>query len=406
MTDANDRRFMKKALMLAEKGIGLASPNPSVGCLIVKDNQVVGQGWHEFERLDHAEVRALQEASGRARGATAYVTLEPCSHHGRTPPCADTLLQAGVSRVVVARKDPNPRVAGSGVELLRSGGVRVDVGFMAEAAGKIIEPFARHVTSELPLVTLKAGMSLDGKIGTGKPEGRRISSSEGMDFGQKLRLRSDAVLVGIDTVLADDPALTYRGVFPKSRSLTRVVLDTELRTPSSARLFENALSGPVLLFCGEGASKRRRAELKNAGAEIVSVPGSPAGRRAGRSSAEGLDLNAVLKELGKRNILEVLVEGGSAVHWSFLSAHRADIFYFIISPLVLGGKDAIPSVGGKGYDSVEDSAKFRIRGYSFAGKDMVVEAYPSFSASIVSPWLFQEKAPSLGRYFPHSSKPK
>ena len=372
----DDNRFMKQALRLAEKGVGLSSPNPSVGCVIVKDGAIVGRGRHEYAMRDHAEIAAIREAGDAAHGATAYVTLEPCSHHGRTGPCADGLIQAGVRRVVTSLADPNPKVAGRGIKKLRGAGLIVDVGLMAGEAGKIIETFACHVTTGLPLVVAKAGMSLDGKIGTGFPEGRSITSPEGLEFGQNLRLKMDAVLVGVETVLSDDPRLTYRGRSPKGRPLTRVVLDSALRTPPSARLFEDRET-PVLVFCADNASEARKTALESAGAEIATV----------REHGGELDLLKVLRELGKRNVLGVLVEGGSRVHGSFLARNLVDVFYFIIAPMALGGTTAIPVIGGRGYESTAAAPKFRIRRQHQAGADIVLEAYPSTSRSIVSPWL-------------------
>ena len=371
----DDIRFMKQALRLAEKGAGLSSPNPSVGCVIVKDGAIVGRGCHEYALRDHAEVIALREAGDAAHGATAYVTLEPCSHHGRTGPCSDRLIQAGVRRVVVPLIDPNPKVAGRGIEKLRKAGLIVDVGILADDAGKIIEAFACHVTTGLPLVVAKAGMSLDGKIGTGFPEGRHITSPESLAFGQSQRLKMDAVLVGVETVLADDPELTYRGHAPKGRPLTRVVLDSALRIPPSARLFEDSKT-PVLLFCSESVPDARKTALESAGAEIVTV----------REHGGELDLLKVLRELGKRNVLGVLVEGGSRVHGSFLVRNLVDVFYFIIAPMVFGGMSAIPVVGGRGYESTAAAPKFRIRRHYQAGIDIILEAYPATSRSIASPW--------------------
>ena len=387
MFDSNDRRFMRKALSLAEKGLGRASPNPSVGCLIVRDGEIVGRGWHEYAFRDHAEVRALQEAgAARARNATAYVTLEPCCHQGRTPPCVNRLIDSGIRRVVVARIDPNPRVSGRGIHKLRSAGIQVDVGLLDEAAGKIIEPFACRITTGLPLVVSKVGMSLDGKIGTAGKNDRWITSPESREFGQMLRLSADALLVGVGTVLSDDPLLTYRGNAPKARPLARVILDRGLRTPVSARLFQSDPSAPVLIFCSsEAAQQRRRKELEDRGAELIFVP----------DSGDGLDLRCVLQELGKRDMLELLVEGGSRVHWSFLSNRLVDKFYFIVAPLVLGGKDAVPSVGGQGYETIADSPRFRISRSFYSGPDIVFETYPSYSRSFLSPWLLPENAPSV-----------
>lgn len=396
MFDAADRRFMRRALALAEKGVGLASPNPSVGCLIVRDGRIVGRGWHEYDLLHHAEVHALREAKERSKNATAYVTLEPCCHQGRTPPCANGLIQAGVSRVVAARIDPDPRVAGQGIKRLRSAGIRVDVGLMSEEAGKLIESYACHRTTGIPLVTSKVGMSLDGKIGTGFQEGRQITSPESREFGQKLRRAADAILVGVGTIMFDDPELTYRAKAPKSRPLLRVVLDSKLRTPPTARLIQACPDVPVLIFCSRQASQSRLKKLERQGAEIIRISGSD-----GR-----LDLRRVLRELGKRNILGLLVEGGSQVHWSFVSKALIDKFLFVVAPLVLGGKKSVPSVGGGGYTAVADAARFRIRRSFSIGPDMIFEAYPSYSRSIISPWISQETAASGVQDFLRTSKRK
>ncbi|MBN1571437.1 MAG: bifunctional diaminohydroxyphosphoribosylaminopyrimidine deaminase/5-amino-6-(5-phosphoribosylamino)uracil reductase RibD [Acidobacteria bacterium] len=383
-----DRRFMKKALALAEKAIGLASPNPSVGCVIVRNGRIVGRGWHEYSLMDHAEVKALEMAGEFSRNATAYVTLEPCCHQGRTPPCVNRLIHSGIRRVVVAGIDPNPRVSGQGLKRLAASGIRVDVGLMSEEAAKIIEPFACHVATGTPLVIGKVGMSLDGKIGTGFPKGRGITSPEGRGFGHRLRLSADALLVGVGTVLADDPELTYRGTAPKARPLIRVILDSRLRTPYEARLFRTRPRAPILIFCGREAPEARRRKLEKNGAEIIRVS----------SSKSGLDLKAVLKELGKRKVLGLLVEGGSRVHWSFLSKQLVDLFYFIIAPVVLGGERSIPSVGGTGYRAIADSPRFKIRKSYPVGPDFVLETYPSYSKSILSPWLPSETGSSGARY--------
>jgi diaminohydroxyphosphoribosylaminopyrimidine deaminase/5-amino-6-(5-phosphoribosylamino)uracil reductase len=384
------------ALALAEKGLGLASPNPTVGCIVVRDGRIEGRGWHDYSKRDHAEVMALREASEHSKKGTAYLTLEPCSHQGRTPPCADKLIEAGISRVVVARTDPNPRVSGSGIKRLMAAGIQVNVGLMSEEAGKLIEPFARHITSGSPFVIGKVGMSLDGKIGTGREGGRWITSQEGRDFGQRLRLLVDALLVGIGTVLSDDPELTYRGRAAKNRPLMRVILDTHLRTPTGARLFKTRPPSPVLIFCSAAAPEARRRELEAQGAEIIEIP----------ASGNRLDLRAVLQELGKRDVLGLLVEGGSSIHWSFLADGLVDCFFFIIASVVLGGRNSVPSVGGEGYAAIADSPKFKIRRTFSAGPDIVLETYPSYSRSIISPWLSPEKAASGEQDFSPSSKPK
>jgi diaminohydroxyphosphoribosylaminopyrimidine deaminase / 5-amino-6-(5-phosphoribosylamino)uracil reductase len=388
-----DRKFMKRAIALARMGLGLASPNPSVGCVIVRRGKIVGQGWHEYSRMDHAEVRALQAAGLKSRGATAYVTLEPCSHQGRTPPCTDKLIQAGIRRVVVGRIDPNPRVSGKGIAILRAAGLLVDSGLMHKECSALIEPFARHITSGNPLVVSKVGMSLDGRIGTHQGDSRWITSPKGREFGQTLRLQADAILVGIGTILADDPELTYRGKQKKARPLLRVVLDSKLRAPVNARIFSAPGEGPVLVFCAAKASQARRKRLEKRGAEVVMAP----------QNVNGLDLKFILNELGKRNVLSVLVEGGSEVHWSFLEAGLVDKFYSIIAPLVIGGRRAVVSVGGKGYRTISEALRFKIGKQYFAGPDLILESYPVYSRSILSPWLLPETLPCVAPGSAHSS---
>ncbi len=383
MSDQSDRKFMGRALQLARRGVGLSSPNPSVGCVVVRAGRIVGEGLHEYALLDHAEVRALSEAGGKARGSTVYLTLEPCSHQGRTPPCADLLIKAGVRRVVAATIDPNPRVSGAGIDVLRSAGIPVEVGLMREEALPLIEPFACSVTTGLPLVVSKVGMSLDGRIATRRRENRWITSPEAREFGQSLRLQLDALLVGIGTVLADDPELTYRGSQPKARPLTRVVLDGRLRTPATARMLRSASRSPALIFCGRGAPAGRRRALEKTGAEVMPV----------RETKGGLDLKSVLHELARRRVLGVLVEGGAEVHWSFFSAGLVDKFYCVVAPLVLGGRGAVPSVGGEGYGKIREALRFRIGQSFYAGTDLVLETYPSGSRSILSPWLSRAVPP-------------
>jgi diaminohydroxyphosphoribosylaminopyrimidine deaminase/5-amino-6-(5-phosphoribosylamino)uracil reductase len=384
---SGDRKFMRRALALARRSLGLAAPNPPVGCVIVRDGKIAGEGWHEYRTRDHAEANALREAGAAARGATAYVTLEPCVHYGRTPPCVSGLIAAGVRRVVVALQDPNPVVSGNGIRQLRAAGMEVEVGPYAAEAARTIEPFACHVTTGMPLVVGKVGMSLDGRIAAaGNPSGW-ITSEKGRQFGQQLRLQLDAVLVGVGTLLIDDPRLSYRGKLPKARPLVAVVLDRRLRTPPGARLLQAAAEPHVWIFCGEDAPQAKRRDLESRGAEIIPVA----------HGSKGLDLREVLRELGRRRILGLLVEGGSEVHGSFVAAELIDKFFFIIAPLILGGRNAVPSVGGAGYGSAAEAPRFRITRRLNAGPDLILEAYPSYSRSRYSPW--QPDTPPSGAQY-------
>jgi diaminohydroxyphosphoribosylaminopyrimidine deaminase/5-amino-6-(5-phosphoribosylamino)uracil reductase len=384
--DSRERRYMQKALELARRAAGQASPNPTVGCLIVREGRIVGRGWHEYAHRDHAEVRALKEAGSLARGATAYTTLEPCSHYGRTPPCAPLLVQAGIRRVVAARIDPNPLVSGRGMAQLSAAGVRAEHGLMEREAGKLIEPFACRVTTGRPLVVAKAAMSLDGRIATAAGLDRKLTGGEADSFVQELRLQMDAILVGIGTILADDPELTYRGELSRRRPLCRVILDTRLRTPPTARVLRNAPAVPALVFCGPHPARARRAVLEERGAEVICVP----------RGVHGLNLHRVMKELGRRDLLGVLVEGGSEVHWSFASRRLVDKFVFLLAPTVLGGRGSVPCVGGVGYRRISAAPKFEITRTLLLGKDLLLEAYPSYSRSILSPWPGGSTPPSAG----------
>jgi len=384
ITDAKDRHFMRKALRLAARGVGQASPNPTVGCVVVREGKIVGQGWHRYAHKDHAEIEALRQAGVLARGATAYVTLEPCSHHGRTPPCAEALIQAGLRRVVAAMIDPNPQVCGHGIDRLRSAGLRVETGLYRMEALRLNEPFACYATTGRPLIVAKAGMSLDGRIATAARQTSWITSPKAREFGQELRRQLDAILVGVGTILADDPELTYRGKGVKDRPLIRIILDSRLRTPIRARVFHTTDASPVVIFCQPEAPPRTRRRLEKAGAEVISVP-----RVTG-----GLDLKRVIAELSKRKVLGLLVEGGSEVHWSFISRRFSDKFYFILAPFVLGGKRSIPSIGGEGFNTVESAPRFRIARNFPVGSDLVLEAYPQYSRSMASPWLSSGTPPS------------
>ncbi len=374
---SEDRRFMARALSLARRSVGRCSPNPPVGCVLVSQGSICGEGFHIYDELDHAEVKALRSAGSQARGATAYISLEPCSHLGRTPPCADQLIQAGIRRVVVPCVDPNPLVSGKGIERLRAAGVQVDSGLLADAALRWIEPFACHIRYGRPLVVAKVGMTLDGRIAAPNPVDNFITSKAGKAFGQTLRLELDAILTGSGTVLVDDPKLTYRGRRKKDKPLMRVILDGSLRTSPEAALFIDVSRSPVLIFTRGEVSEERRAALQARGAEICIAP-------RGRSC--GVDLNHVLEELARRKILGLLVEGGSEVHWSFLAEGLVDKFYFLVSPLVLGGKGAVPAVSGEGCPRISDAIRFIIRRSFRCGPDLAIEAYPKNSRSILSPW--------------------
>lgn len=321
---AADYRYMARALALARCGLYSADPNPRVGCVLVRDGAVVGEGGHERAGEAHAEVIALDVAGDRARGATAYITLEPCCHHGRTPPCTDALLRAGVARVVAAMRDPNPQVSGRGLAILAKAGVAVECGLLETEARALNPGFIQRMTTGRPLVRLKLAMSLDGRTALASGESQWLTGAAARQDVQRLRARSSAILTGIGTVLADDPSLNVR--LPEvSRQPLRVILDSELRTPPTAKILQ--LPGSVLIFTAS-ADPDRQAALRAAGVDLVMVP----------TTGEGLDLAAVMAELARRECNEVHAECGPTLAGALLQVELVDELVIYLAPLLLGDK--------------------------------------------------------------------
>lgn len=342
---AADAAFMRLALTLAERGRGRVSPNPLVGCVVVHDGTVVGEGWHAQAGGPHAEVVALAAAGERTRGATVYVTLEPCDHHGRTPPCTEALLDAGVARVVAATLDPNPMVDGRGVARLQQGGVRVDVGLLAAEAEEQNEVFRVAQRERRPFVLYKTAMSLDGKIAVRTGRSRWITGETARDRVHRWRDQFDAVAVGINTVLLDDPLLTTR--IDGGRTPRKVVFDSVARTPTTARLFDEdpqGVPGRVTVFVTDDAPAARVAALRDRGAEVVAVSA-----QRGRP-----DVAAALAELHARDVTSLLLEGGGTLAWDFFACRSVDRVAWFIAPKLLGGSAAGP-LGGLGVASVDEA---------------------------------------------------
>jgi diaminohydroxyphosphoribosylaminopyrimidine deaminase / 5-amino-6-(5-phosphoribosylamino)uracil reductase len=325
----HDIRFMQRALELARSGIGLASPNPTVGCVLVgngvRGGQIIGEGFHHYDRRDHAEVVALKTAGEKARGATAYVTLEPCNITSRTGPCTQALLQAGIARVVAATHDPNPEVSGRGFDALRAADVIVDTGVCETEARRLNHGFACCIRQRRPFLTLKSAMTLDGQLtipNRGKSKQREwITSEESRSEVQKLRHASDAVLTGIGTILADDPLLTDRSGWPRRRRLLRVILDSQLRLPTKSRIVKS-VDSDLLVFTAASLKSVKAKKLQDTGVELVNA----------RCKRELLDLKAVLQELGRREILNVLLEAGPRLNGSTLSAELVDRLFLFYAP--------------------------------------------------------------------------
>ncbi len=358
----DDEAHMRSALSLARRGLGECWPNPSVGCVLVRDGAVVGRGRTAAGGRPHAEVVALARAGERARGATAYVTLEPCAHHGQTPPCAEALLAAGVARVVAALGDPDPRVDGRGLERLRAGGVRVELGLLRAEAATVAEGFVLSRTLGRPMVTLKLASTLDGRIATSAGESRWITGAGARRRVHALRGAHDAVMVGIGTALADDPELTCRIPGLRERPVVRVVLDRLLRLPDAARLVTGAGTEPTWVLHGPGAPAARRAALAAAGVRLLEVP----------EAAGGLDLRAALAALGAAGLTRVLAEGGAGVAASLLHAGLVDRVAWFHAPAVLGG-DALAAVAPLEVGRLGAMPRLRRVALSAAGADVLGE---------------------------------
>jgi diaminohydroxyphosphoribosylaminopyrimidine deaminase/5-amino-6-(5-phosphoribosylamino)uracil reductase len=354
---------MRRALDLARRGAGLAPPNPLVGAVLVADGSVVGKGWHEGPGTPHAEVVALRAAGERARGATLYTTLEPCSHTGRTGPCADAIVDAGVARVVAGALDPNPVVDGLGFQRLRDGGVEVETGVFGEEAERLIGGFAKHVVSGLPLVTLKTAATMDGKVAARDGSSRWITGEAARERVHHLRAGSGAVVVGAGTALADDPSLTVRLEAYRGRQPIRVLADARGRVPATGKLFDDA--APTLVATTDAAPEERRAEWQAAGAEVLVLEPSLSG---------GVSLLPLLEALGKREVQDVLVEGGPTLAWSFVEAGLVDRVVLFLAPTLLGGVDAPGVLGGEGFSPVGAGLRLDIVNVRRVGEDLEVEA--------------------------------
>jgi diaminohydroxyphosphoribosylaminopyrimidine deaminase/5-amino-6-(5-phosphoribosylamino)uracil reductase len=366
---SDDESYMRRALQLAEKGRGYVEPNPLVGCVIVRSGEVVGEGYHARFGEAHAEVNALQEARERARGATMYVTLEPCCHHGKTPPCSEAIIAAGIRRVVLAMKDPDPRVSGRGIEQLREAGIVVRVGVLESEAQRLNAPYLKLLQQCIPYVHAKWAMSLDGKIATAARRSRWISSPESRAVAHTLRGRMDAIVVGIHTVLADDPLLTARP--PGPRVAVRIVLDSHARLSPESRLVQSVSEAPVLVATGPDAEERRLERLRAAGCECV--------RLSQRDRA--VRVRELLKLLGERKFTNVLVEGGAEVLGSFFVAGEVDEVHVFVAPLVLGGTAGLSAVGGPGFAELHMAPRFELLEVLRFGPDVYLRALRRYTAS-------------------------
>jgi diaminohydroxyphosphoribosylaminopyrimidine deaminase / 5-amino-6-(5-phosphoribosylamino)uracil reductase len=390
---AQDEQLMRQALQLARRGTALTSPGARVGAVVADSaGNVAGSGFYTFDGVKHAEILALEQAGAKARGGTLYLTLEPHCYQGRTPPCTDAVIAAGISRVVAAMADPNSQVAGKGFAQLRAAGIQVETGLLEPEARRLNEAFAKYILTRLPLVTLKSGMTLDGKIApppsdtpapsavdatgaispqqaktglAGGPTGGWITSMEARTHVQELRHESDAIMVGVGTIIADDPLLTDRTGLARRRPLLRVVLDSRLRLPLESRLVKTA-KDDVLVFCSFAEEKKKR-ELEQLGIRVEQVQlGSNDGRP---------DLKSVAARLGAMEITSLLIEGGALVNWAALAAGIVDKVFLYYAPRILAGSGAVPFAGGEGFRRLNEAAQVKNIALHRFGEDFAVEGY-------------------------------
>jgi diaminohydroxyphosphoribosylaminopyrimidine deaminase/5-amino-6-(5-phosphoribosylamino)uracil reductase len=357
----NDRHFMWAALTLARRGLGTVWPNPTVGCVLVKDGAVVGRGWTQPGGRPHGETEALARAGASAKGATAYVSLEPCCHHGKTPPCTDALIAAGIARVVVPIEDPDSRVAGRGIAKLREAGIAVDVGLCAKEAVAINAGFLLRQSKGRPLVTLKLAATLDGKIATATGESRWITGETARERAHLMRATHDAVMVGVATVVADDPLLTCRLPGLEASSPVRIIVDGSLRVPLTAQLIAEARQVPTWIIHRPGVDSARLEAFRGCGVELIEAPVS-------RSSE--MDLAIALTELGRRGLTRVLVEGGAKLAGALLEADLVDRLAWFHAPCLLGG-DGLPAVEAFGVQSLAAAPRFTRLSVEELGPDML-----------------------------------
>jgi diaminohydroxyphosphoribosylaminopyrimidine deaminase / 5-amino-6-(5-phosphoribosylamino)uracil reductase len=359
-----DHYFMKMALDLAASAKGRTNPNPVVGAILVKDGVIVGSGLHRKAGEPHAEVHAFRMAGEHAEGATLYVTLEPCSHFGKTPPCANLVKESKVARVVVALQDPNPQVAGRGIGLLREAGIEVEVGVLEKEARQLNERFVHNMVNRTPFVISKVAMTLDGKIAAYNGHSKWITGEESRHNVHLLRNEVDAILVGIGTVLADDPMLTTR-LETGGKNPIRIVLDSDLKTPLEAKITDTT-EAKTWIVAKEGADLEKAKVLEEKGVEIIYVP----------KNDSGLEISVLLNKLYEKGVTDLLVEGGSEINGSFLRAGLINKFSIYVAPKILGGRDSLTPFTGNNVESMDEALDVTIHSVENFGEDLLITAYP------------------------------
>ena len=364
--DRLDQKFMKIALNLAEKGKGRVSPNPLVGAVVVKGDHILGQGYHARYGTQHAEIVALKEAGAEAKGATIYINLEPCCHHGQTPPCVNEIINAGIKRAVISIKDPNPLVNGKSIEILKNKKIEVKLGVLEKAALRLNEYFLKFMTTGSPFVILKCGMSLDGKVATKTGESRWVTGESSREYVHKLRNEIDATMVGIETILRDNPRLTTRLKNGKGRDPIRVVIDSLLRVPIRTRIFTQESSAGNIIVTTVNAPMERIKRIEATGAKVLYV--KPKGKNR-------VDMQIMLKELGKFQITSLLIEGGPGINASAIQEGIVNKLVMFIASKIIGGKTAPSAIQGDGIAVLEEAVRIDDIKIKKLGEDLMVEGY-------------------------------
>ncbi|MFL0247191.1 bifunctional diaminohydroxyphosphoribosylaminopyrimidine deaminase/5-amino-6-(5-phosphoribosylamino)uracil reductase RibD [Candidatus Clostridium stratigraminis] len=360
-----DIKYMKRALELAEKGIGYTNPNPLVGAVIVKDGQIIGEGYHALYGSSHAEVNAFKNAKYDVKGATLYVTLEPCSHYGNTPPCANTIVEKGIKKVIIGLKDPNPLVAGKGIKILKENGIDVVTGVLEEEGRKLNEIFLKYITTKLPFCIMKAAMTLDGKIAAYTGDSKWVTGESSRRYVHKLRHRAAGIMVGIGTVLADDPMLNTRLEDEEGSDPIRIIVDTYARIPLEAKVLNLNSKAKTIIAVTEKADKEKLEAIKEKGAETIITP----------IKKNRVDLGYLMKVLGERKIDSILLEGGSNLNYTALEEGIVDKVNIFIAPKILGGEGAKTPVGGEGIALMKDAIELKDIDIHQFGKDIMIEGY-------------------------------
>jgi diaminohydroxyphosphoribosylaminopyrimidine deaminase/5-amino-6-(5-phosphoribosylamino)uracil reductase len=361
-----DEIYMKQVLRLARRGLGMTSPNPAVGALIVKDGQIIGSGYHKKAGAPHAEIEALSLAAEAARDSTLYVNLEPCNHYGRTPPCTKAIVETGIKRVVVGIADPNPEVAGGGCAFLRSQGIAVRCDVLAQECARLNEAYLTYVTAGRPFVILKGALTLDGWMATRTGNSKWITNEKSRKFVHTLRKRVDAVMVGVETIIVDNPLLTPYLLKASTPNPVKVVVDTHLRIPLDSKVFDSGTSAFTIIAAGSKVSTKKRKRIEELGARII-----PCRVRAGR-----IDLVELLGTLAKMSISSILVEGGATLFDTFVREGIVDKFHLFFAPKILGGDDGVPFTRGAGCDIMKNCLSLTITTIKRFGDDVMIEAYP------------------------------